>query len=408
MSLYKNTLVQLNKASDLMNLSKELRNRLVSPERILEVNIEFEKDNGSKMLVKGFRIQHSTRRGPAKGGIRFHPQVDLEEVKALSAWMSIKCAVMNLPLGGGKGGIIIDPHTLTNSEKERMTRAFVKAIEPVIGPKKDIPAPDVYTNSEIMDIIADEYEKITGDKTKAVVTGKSLKNGGSEGRSTATAQGGVYVLEEAMNTLNLARDNLKVVIQGFGNAGMNMAKLLNDLGYQIVGLSDSKGGIYSEKGLDLDQIIQAKNQGKKLIEITNSDYQKLTNTELLELNCDILILSALENQISIDNMKNIKAQYLLELANGPITPDADKYLFEQGKTIFPDILSNAGGVSVSCFEWEQNLKMEKWSLKEVLEKLKTKMVNEYQEVLDKAKKHQTDLRTASYVLAIERIFDIKK
>ncbi|PCI25142.1 glutamate dehydrogenase [Candidatus Peregrinibacteria bacterium] len=404
MSLYENTLQQFKKAADTMKLSQSMLDRLNSPEKILEVNIDFKKDDGSQMIVKGFRVQHSTVRGPAKGGIRFHPQVDMGEVQALAGWMSIKCAVMDLPLGGGKGGIIVDPHALSETEKERMTRAFARAITPIIGPNKDVPAPDVYTNAQIMDWIADEYGKITGDTSGAVITGKSLGNGGSEGRDTATAQGGVYMFEEFRETAGLEAKNLKVVIQGFGNAGMHKANILHGLGYSIVGLSDSRGAIYNILGFDIESVMAHKLSGKKLSEYSNGDdIQKISNEELLETDCDILVLAALENQITDKNAKNISAPYIIELANGPITPQADEILQRNGKAVFPDILANAGGVTVSCYEWMQNLAKEKWTRSEVQAKLKIQMSTSYNAIKDAAEEFSTDLRTAAYIVAIRRI-----
>lgn len=408
MSLFENTVKQINKASTVMQLDADTKQRLESPERILEVNISFKKDSGEQMMVKGFRVQHSTARGPAKGGIRFHPQVDMGEVQALAGWMSIKCAVLNLPLGGGKGGIIVNPHELSMTELERMTRAFTRAISPIIGPDIDVPAPDVYTNAQIMDWIEDEYSSITGDKSGAVITGKSLQNGGSELRDTATAQGGVYVLEDFVFSKKIDRETTRVVIQGFGNAGLNMAKILYDLGYKIVAVSDSKGGSYCESGIDIDDMIDHKNSGNRI-----SDYPKqckdgecmhfISNAELLELDTDILVLSALENQITIDNAKKIQAKYLVELANGPITPEADDILHDDGKIIFPDILANAGGVTVSSYEWEQNRKQEKWTRDEVQAKLKKQIIRSFRDVLKESHEYKTDLRTAAYILAIKRI-----
>jgi glutamate dehydrogenase/leucine dehydrogenase len=408
MSLYENTLLQINKAAKTMKLSAAALNRISAPERVLEVNFSYTKDDGTHEMARGFRVQHSTARGPAKGGIRFHPQVDMGEVQALAGWMSIKCAVMDLPLGGGKGGIIIDPRPLSDTEKERLTRSFTQAIEPIIGPNKDVPAPDVYTNGQIMDWIADEYEQITGDKTRAVVTGKPLGKGGSEGRDTATAQGGVHVLDAYCNEKGINKAETKVAVQGFGNAGMNCAQLLADLGYSIVAVSDSSGGIYCENGLDIDSVISYKQAGGRLNEFKNqcpcgNEVHVVTNAELLMLNVDVLALSALENQITEANAHAVPAKIILELANGPITPQADDILIERGTLVFPDILANAGGVTVSCYEWQQNLAGEFWSRPDVAAKLKEQMLQSYADVQETAKEFNCDLRIACYILAIRRI-----
>ncbi len=408
MPLYQNTLKQINKAADKMNLSSKMLERLKVPERVLEVNFSYKKDNGEEELVKGFRVQHSTVRGPAKGGIRYHPQVDMEEVKALAGWMSIKCAVVDIPLGGGKGGVIIDPRNLSEKEKENLTRSFTNAIAPIIGPHKDVPAPDVYTNAQTMDWIADEYSKITGDTSGAVITGKSIENGGSEGRNTATAKGGVHILEEFVKEKGLKRNELTVAIQGFGNAGMNMAKFLYDLGYKIIAVSDSKGGAYCENGIDINSLSSFKEAGGKVSEfrkqcLCGKDMHMITNSEILILDADILVLSALENQITEENVNDIEAKYILELANGPITPEADEVLINKGITIFPDILANAGGVTVSSYEWEQNLKGEHWNIEKVSKKLEKQMISAFNDVKKVAEEFETDLRTASYILAIRRI-----
>lgn len=417
MSLYENTLQQINTAADAMKLSPDMRAILLVPERILEVNFSVRMDNGEIRIFKGFRIQHSTLRGPAKGGIRFHPQVDMGEVQALAGWMSIKCAVMDLPLGGGKGGIVVDPHTLSEGEKERMTRAFVRKIEPIIGPYKDVPAPDVYTNSQIMDWINDEYSKITGDTSGAVVTGKSVAKGGSLGRDRATAEGGMYVLLEHCKKAGLEPKNLRVAIQGFGNAGSWMAKFLHDKGFRIIAVSDSKGGIYCETGLAVHEIAEHKAAGNEIstahpmvcgnCSVESEDHctplRKLTNAELLTLDTDILILSALENQITDENVADIQAKVIMELANGPTMPTADEELEKRGVIVIPDILANAGGVTVSKFEWEQNLKNEHWSAEEVSKKLETAMKKAFSDIAITAKEFGVNYRVGAYILAIRRI-----
>lgn len=402
-----------------MNLSQDMKDIIEAPERILEVHFPVKMENGSTEVFTGFRVQHSTLRGPAKGGIRFHPQVDMGEVKALAGWMSIKCAVMDLPLGGGKGGVIVNPKELSEGEKERLTRAFARKIEPIIGPQKDIPAPDVYTNAQIMDWIADEYQKITGDTTKAVVTGKSIENGGSLGRDSATAQGGVYVLLEYCKKQNLDPKTLTVAIQGYGNAGSWAARLLHQEGFHIKAVSDSRGGIHCNRGLDIEKVSEYKSEKGSVQTAENvcgeiggcaieskdgtTPFQKITNAELLTLDIDILVLSALENQITDENVHQIQAKIILELANGPIVPTADDILDEKGVTVIPDILANAGGVTVSKFEWEQNLAQEKWTKEEVDTKLKKAMITAFADVDTTSKKWNTNYRIGAFILAIQRI-----
>ncbi|MDX9970907.1 MAG: Glu/Leu/Phe/Val dehydrogenase [Candidatus Gracilibacteria bacterium] len=408
MSLFENTLKQIEKAGRTASISEKTMERLRVPERILEVNFSFVNDKGESEILKGFRVQHSTARGPAKGGIRFHPQVDMGEVMALSAWMSMKCAVADIPLGGGKGGVIFDPRVRSNADLEAITRSYTRAIAPIIGPNKDVPAPDVYTDSTIMDYLDDEYSKITGDNSGAVVTGKSLANGGSEGRDTATAQGGVFVFEEFVKEKGLNMGDLKVAIQGFGNAGGTMAKLLSEKGVKIVGASDSKGGVYMEKGLPVDGLLEFKENGNSVVDFKVDGMKVITNAELLELSVDVLILGALENQIVVENADRIQAKYVLELANGPISPDADEILIKKGVVVLPDILFNAGGVTVSCYEWQQNLSGEKWTRDEVMQKLSVQMKKAFADVSAVSKEFSTDFRNSAFILAIRRIEEAMK
>ncbi|MEK7126692.1 MAG: Glu/Leu/Phe/Val dehydrogenase, partial [Patescibacteria group bacterium] len=338
-----------------------------------------------------------------KGGIRYHQQVDMGEVKALSAWMTIKCSVVGIPLGGGKGGIIVDPKQLSLGELERLTRAYVRAIEPVIGPETDVPAPDVNTNSQIMDWFADEYSKIRGKDLRGVVTGKSLEAGGSKGRNNATAQGGVYVLEEYAKTVSLNPKETKVIIQGFGNAGGVVAKLLSKAGYEIVGVSDSQGGIFCSQGLNVDELTSCKVEKKSVVNCGGATCKKVSNEELLEQECDILVLAALENQVSAKNAGNIKAKVILELANGPVMPEADEILDKKGIIAIPDILANAGGVTVSYFEMLQNADGKYWSEEEVNPKLKDIMVSAWEEVSANSKKYNCNLRDAAFITSLLRL-----
>lgn len=380
--------------------------KILFPERIIEVNIPVKMDNGTTRIFTGYRSQHNGARGPYKGGIRFHQDVTKDEVMALSSWMSIKCATLDLPLGGGKGGIIVNPKELSQNELEQLSRGWVDKLYKYLGPLDDVPAPDVNTNGQIMSWMVDEYSKLVGHWTPGTFTGKPLSIGGSLGRDTATAQGGLYVLEAYL----LAKgDNLagkKVVVQGAGNAGLNMIELLQKTGAILIGTSDSHGGIYDESGLDIAQIVELKNNKKSLTEYKGGS--QISNSELLELACDILIPAALENQITSDNVAKIRASLILELANGPITPDADVVLFQNNIPVIPDILANAGGVTVSYFEQVQNNANYYWSREEIQSKLKLKMETALAGVLKSATDRNVMLRTGAYVVAMERILEAMK
>jgi glutamate dehydrogenase/leucine dehydrogenase len=424
MSLFENTLKQIEKAAKIMKLDENVKTLMSHPQRIVEVSIPVKMDNGTLRIFQGFRVQHSNYCGPYKGGVRYHQQVDMGEVQALSAWMSIKCSVVGIPLGGGKGGIVVNPKELSLGELERLSRGYVRAVEPVIGPTKDVPAPDVNTTPQIMDWFADEYIKIqkeegrlTKDSMKhkylGVVTGKTLEHGGSKGRNIATAQGGVYVLDEIAKSQKLNPSKTRVVIQGFGNAGGVMAQLLAKKGYQIVGASDSKGGVVCAHGMDPDALLQCKVQKttvknchldmEKIAAHEGADCKMVSNEELLETDCDILILAALENQIHEKNADKIRAKFILELANGPTTPGADEILAKRGIMVVPDILANAGGVTVSWFEMLQNAENKYWTEEEVLHKLLPIMVKAWKTVKANADKYGCTLREAAYVTALSRI-----
>lgn len=396
-----------------MDLSKEFEMLISSPQRIIEVNIPVKMDDGGLKIFKGFRVQHNNTMGPYKGGIRYHQDVDMEEVKALAFWMTIKCSVMGLALGGAKGGIVVDPKGLSKGEIERLTRGYVRLIANDIGPTFDVPAPDVNTNPEIMSLIYDEYSKIAGKDSPGVVTGKPVDNHGSRGRSTATAQGGVFVLHELVKERGLQPEETRVVIQGFGNAGGVVAKLLAAAGYKIVGASDSQGGIICNYGIDPNSLLECKVEKKTVKEcglhvtelhgMSGASCAKVSNEELLEQECDILVLAALESQVTAVNASKIKAKFILELANGPVDPAADEILQKSGVTVIPDILANAGGVTVSYFEMLQNAEGVSWSEEEVFEKLKEKMVRAFIEVRETAEKYTCTLREAAYIKAISRI-----
>ncbi|USB33175.1 Glu/Leu/Phe/Val dehydrogenase [Paenibacillus sp. YPG26] len=391
---------QIDEAASYLNLPKHVTDILKRPKRVLTVNFPVKMDDGSVVVFEGYRSQHNDAVGPGKGGIRFHPDVTLDEVKALSMWMSFKCGVVGLPYGGGKGGVICDPRTMSKGEVERVSRGFMEAIADFIGPDKDIPAPDVYTTPEIMGWMMDTYSRLKGVNTPGIITGKPLILGGSKGRNEATAQGCVYTVLAALKELNISPEGATVAVQGFGNAGRIAARLLAEQGCKVVAVSDSRAGLYQAEGLDLQKVYELKDNAKL------ADYGQsylITNEELLELDVDILIPAALENVITGANASNIKARIIAEAANGPTTPEADKILQEKGVLVIPDILANAGGVTVSYFEWVQNLANFYWTEEEVLERLSQRMYASYDEVRALSREHGTDLRTAAFMISIKRI-----
>ena len=391
---------QLKRALAVYPVSDALRARLEKPEREITVSIPVRMDDGTTKIFEGYRVQYSSLRGPYKGGIRYHHDADINEVKALAFWMTMKCAVTNIPMGGGKGGITLDPRALSIRELEAVSRGFVRALYPVLGPAHDIPAPDVNTTPEIMRWMADEYKKLTGDKRNATFTGKPLDYGGSEGRGAATGAGGYYVFDALRKHVGLSGAVL-VAIQGMGNVGGNAAKIFHGQGNTIVAMSDSRGGIYSEEGLDPKIVEGYKKEHGSLAGFPG--VKQISNKQLLELPCDVLIPAALEDQITASNAAHIKARTVLELANGPTSTEADDILFKKGTPVIPDILANAGGVVVSTYEWEQNLKGEHWSEKVVLGKLQKLLNAESKHVWERSKKLKTDLRRAAFALALERL-----
>lgn len=413
-SFFGNTVKLIDQAAGILKLNPEFKKIISVPKRIVEVSVPLKRDNGDFEILRGFRVQHNDAPGPFKGGIRFHPDVDMDEVKALSALMTMKCAVVNLPLGGGKGGIAIDPGKYSKAELERLTRKYVDLIAPVIGPEIDVPAPDVNTDSQIMVWIEDEYSKIMGKHSPGVVTGKPTAVGGSQGRSDSTSQGGAYVLEEVMQQQKKGPSKVSVVVQGFGNAGSNMAKILTASGYHLLAVSDSRGGLYSEKGLDVISTMHCKLKKGSVVECGGIEYQphagnsckQLSNDELLELPCDILVLAALENQINEKNANKIQAKIIFELANGPITHEADSILNERGIIVIPDILANAGGVTVSYFEMVQNAQGYYWDLEEVQAKLKRVMVEGWKRVVKNKEQYGCTYRQAAFVTALKRLDDV--
>lgn len=409
---FESALATLETAAKKAKISPEDLEHLSTPHRQVEVSLHLKKDTGKTEVVKGYRVQHNNWLGPYKGGIRYHPNVDINEVKALALWMTIKNAVVDVPFGGGKGGIEIDPRVLSKKELENLTREFVKHIAPIIGHNIDVPAPDVNTNAEIMEWFADEYSKIIGKKTPAVVTGKPINKGGSEGREEATGLGGFYVLEEMVKKMKLKKP-LTVAIQGFGNVGSFLAELCYQNDYKVVGLSDSKGGIFEplNEGFNIESVRKCKKDTGALrncycqgdvCEIAKKGCF-ISNEELLELPVDILIPAALEGVINAKNAKKIKAKIIFEMANGPVTAEADEILNQRGIIVVPDVLANAGGVTVSYFEWLQNMKNQKWPLKKVREKLNEKMVKAFDEVWKTHSLEKTNLRTAAYIVALKRL-----
>ena len=409
---FENAMSQLQKAIDALNLKSDFAQILQNPEKIITVSLPVTMDSGQIKVFQGYRVQFNCARGPYKGGLRYHPNVDLDEVKALSFWMAIKCAVAGVPFGGGKGGIAVDPKALSVSELERLTRAYVDAIASDIGPRTDVPAPDVNTDPKIMGWFVDEYSKIAGEWTPAVVTGKPIPLGGSEGRTEATGLGGAYVMNTVADDNGFDKRKLTVAIQGYGNVGYYLAKSLAAEGYRIVAISDSKGGVVSDTvregnidvtdfGLDLLSLEKYKEEKGVLEGFPGTHF--ISNEEFLKLPVDILAPSALENQITKDNAHEINAKIILEMANGPTTPEADEILAGKKVIVIPDVLANAGGVTVSYFEWAQNLSGEMWTKDEVHERLRKKMTQAYREVAKEAESRKTNLRTAAFILAVTRI-----
>ena len=390
---------QFLKAVEFVDLKPETRDFLLEPKRIIQVRFPVRMDDGSVRIFKGFRVQHNDARGPFKGGIRFHQNVNLDEVKALATWMTWKCAIAGIPYGGGKGGVIVNPKKLSTSELERLSRAYIRAIARFVGPDVDVPAPDVYTNPQVMAWMLDEYERIFGKHSPALITGKPIELGGSLGRGLATSRGGLFVLEEAIKTLN--KDVKTVAIQGFGNVGGGLALLLFKAGYKVVAVSDSRGGVYDENGLNIEELMEHKKKTGSVQDFKKA--KNITNEELLELDVDVLVPAALEDQITGENADRIKAKIVLELANGPTTPEADEILSKKGVFLIPDILANAGGVSVSYLEWVQNRQGYYWTEEEVNEKLKQIMTNAFKSVFEIHKEKDVDMRTAAYILAIQRV-----
>jgi glutamate dehydrogenase (NAD(P)+) len=392
---------QFDIAADLLDLSPGLRRIMRVPQRELTVNFPVRMDNGEIEVFTGFRIQHNITCGPAKGGIRYHPGVDIDEVRALAMWMTWKCATVNIPYGGAKGAVIVDPKQLSMRELERLTRRYTTEISLLIGPDKDIPAPDVGTTAQEMAWIMDTISMHSGHTVPASVTGKPINIGGSQGRTEAPARGLSYILREAADHLSFPINGAKIVIQGFGTVGATIAQQLSEMGATIVAVSDSRGGVYSRRGLPMSDVLEHKRNTGSVADFPEAD--RVTNAELLELPCDILIPAALENQISARNAGQIKARIIGEAANGPTTPEADDILYERGVFVIPDILAGAGGVTVSYFEWVQGLQEFFWTEREVNAQLERILVGAFENVLRVAQERRVHMRTAAYLLAVDRV-----
>ncbi|MEN3045232.1 MAG: Glu/Leu/Phe/Val dehydrogenase [Candidatus Hydrothermales bacterium] len=402
--VFKMVAQQVEKAFEIGKLNEKYFETVLEPERVLRVSIPVVMDDGSIKCFAGYRVQHSTARGPAKGGIRYHPEVTLDEVAALAAWMSFKNALVNLPFGGGKGGVKADPFLLSHGELVRLTRRYTSGILPLIGPYKDVPAPDVNTNDMIMDIIMDTYSMFQGFTTPSIVTGKSVSLGGSVGRREATGKGVFFVTKEFLKLKNKDLEKQKIAIQGFGNVGSIAALSFYEAGAKVCAVTDVSGGIYNEKGLEIKRILKLIEEKKFLKEI-KGEGDFIENRELFELDVDILIPAALERQITENNASSIKAFLIVEGANGPVTPEAEDILNEKGAYILPDILANSGGVIVSYFEWVQDLQFYFWKEKEIFEKLEDILRLALNHVIERAEKLKTDFRTAALIIGISRIID---
>jgi glutamate dehydrogenase (NAD(P)+) len=392
---------QFNRAADYLNLDDSTRHVLSSPKRQLIVSIPVKMDGGDVQVFEGYRVQHNIARGPCKGGIRYHPNVTLDEVKALASWMTWKCATVGIPYGGGKGGVICDPKSLSINELERLTRRYAFEIAPIIGPDRDIPAPDVYTDEQTMAWIMDTISMVRGHTELGVVTGKPVSLGGSLGRSEATARGCLYALREACKVKGIDLRGARVAVHGFGNAGANIARLVAADGAKVVAACDSKAGLYSETGIDIPAALRHKAETKSLAGLPGA--KAISPEDIVGVDCDILLPSALENAITLTNVGQVKAQIIAELANGPTTPGADRVLADQGVFLVPDILANAGGVTVSYYEWVQDQYSFFWSEKQINETLEQTMRTAFNSVYETAQRYDTDMRTGAYILAVDRV-----
>lgn len=402
---YQNFLRQLKITAKILKLKPQTVKILATPQKVLEFDIPIKMDNGKIKTFKGFRVQHNNFLGPYKGGVRFHPQVSLNEIKGLAAWMMLKCALVDLPFGGSKGGVVVDPKKLSETELEQLSRAYTRKIAPAIGPKIDIPAPDVNTNEQIMTWMLDEYEKQIGEKAPATFTGKPVNRGGSEGRSIATGVGGVFILEMLAEKLKLKRKGTTLVIQGFGNVGYHFAHFAQKSGFRVIAISDSRGAaLKQDSDWQMEEVLKFKKKNGTLVGFPST--KSISNQKLLLINTDILAPAALEGVITKKNAGKIQAKVIIEMANGPVTPEADQVLQKRKILSVPDILSNSGGVTVSYFEWLQNIKKEKWSREKVIKNLKNKITKAFEEVWQENKKRGANLRTAAYIVALKKLSSV--
>ncbi|QZT32617.1 Glu/Leu/Phe/Val dehydrogenase [Caldalkalibacillus thermarum TA2.A1] len=405
MNLLQSTQMVIKEALDKLGYPEQVYELLKEPIRMLTVRIPVRMDDGSVKVFTGYRAQHNDAVGLTKGGIRFHPDVTEDEVKALSIWMSLKAGIVDLPYGGGKGGIVCDPRKMSFRELERLSRGYVRAISQIVGPTKDIPAPDVFTNSQIMAWMMDEYSRIKEFDSPGFITGKPLVLGGSHGRESATAKGVTICIREAAKKKGIRLEDSRVVIQGFGNAGGYLAKFMHDAGAKVIGISDAHGALYNPDGLDIDYLLDRRDSFGT---VTNLFKDTITNQELLELDCDILVPAAIENQITAKNAHNIKAKIVVEAANGPTTLEATKILTERGILIVPDVLASAGGVTVSYFEWVQNNQGYYWSEEEVEKRLEEKMVKAFENVYQTARTRKVDMRLAAYMVGVRKMAEASR
>ena len=398
---YDAALKMLDSAAEKINLDKNIVERLRHPRRCLMVSLPVMMEDGSLRVFEGYRVQHDYSRGPAKGGIRYHPEVTLDEVKALAAWMTWKCAVVNIPYGGAKGGVRCNPKEMSRAEIERLTRRYASEISIIIGPDKDIPAPDVYTDAQVMAWIMDTFSVAHGHSVPGVVTGKPISLGGTLGRKEATGRGCVFTTLEAAKVLKMDITQSTVAVQGFGNVGYNAAQIFHDLGAKIIALSDSQGGIYNSQGLNPKKVLQAKQKKSSVLDYKEGD--RITNEELITMPCDVLVPAALESVITLKNAKKVRTKIVAEGANGPTVPGADEILQGNGVFVIPDILANAGGVTVSYFEWVQNIQEFFWSEEDVNRKLREIMIRSFNEVLKMTRDHKVTPRLGAYMLAVGRV-----
>ena len=397
---------QLDEVAGLIGLNESIHGYLRQPKRVLEVSVPVRMDDGTFRMFTGYRVQHNMARGPGKGGIRFHPDVTLDEVKALAMWMTWKCALVNIPFGGAKGGVICDPKHMSMQELENLTRRFTSEISIIIGPEKDIPAPDVYTTPQIMAWIMDTFSMQHGFSIAGVVTGKPISIGGSLGRDKATARGCLYVVDEAMTVLGKPIEGARVAVQGFGNAGLFSAQLMSQRGYKVVAVSDSQGGVANDAGLDIRGLVAHKAETGSVVGFTGGE--RVNNHDVLEFDCDVLVPAALEKVITAENAPGIKAAIVAEAANGPTLLEADEILFRRGIMVLPDILANAGGVTVSYFEWVQDLQANFWEEEDINERLKRIMKRAFREAHGQATRHGVSMRMGAYCVAVERVAEATK